>query len=70
MQGIKILKADRFPLFREPKQGWLVHLEFNDGDFDYAVQMDIQMTEGRVTRTIELHRHPMNQIRVRGASSI
>ena len=30
MQNIKILKADRFPLFREPKQGWLIHAEFND----------------------------------------
>jgi len=59
MQGIKILKADRFPLFREPKQGWLVHLEFNDGDFDYAVQMDIQMADGRITRAVELHRHPI-----------
>ncbi len=58
MQGIKILKADRFPLFREPKQGWLVHLEFSDGDFDYAVQMDVQMADGRITRAVELHRHP------------
>ena len=22
MQNIKILKADRFPLFKEPKEGW------------------------------------------------
>jgi len=30
MQNVKILKADQFPLFKEPKQGWLVHAEFND----------------------------------------
>jgi len=59
MQGVKILKADRFPLFREPKQGWLVHLEFNDGEYDYAVQMDVQMADGRITRAVELHRHPV-----------
>jgi len=59
MQGIKILKADRFPLFHEPKQGWMVHLEFNDGEYDYSVQMDVQMADGRVTRSVELHRHPV-----------
>jgi hypothetical protein len=61
MQDVKILKADRFPLFREPKQGWMVHLEFNDGEYDYSVQMDVQMTDGRITRAIELHRHPLNR---------
>lgn len=61
MRGVKILKADRFPLFREPKQGWLVHLEFNDDDYEYAVQMDVQMADGRITRAVELHRHPLQQ---------
>ena len=61
MQDIKILKADRFPLFREPKQGWLVHLEFNDGHNDYAVQMDVQMADGRITRAVELHRSPLQK---------
>ena len=56
MQNIKILKADRFPLFREPKQGWLVHTEFNDDRYDYSVQMDVQMADGRITRVVELHR--------------
>lgn len=60
MQGIKILKADRFPLFREPKQGWMVHLEFNDDNYDFAVQMDVQMADGRITRAVELHRHPLH----------
>ena len=58
MQNIKILKADRFPLFREPKQGWLVHAEFNDDKYEYSVQMDVQMADGRITRAVELHRAP------------
>ena len=58
MQNVKILKADQFPLFKEPKQGWLVHAEFNDDRYAYSIQMDIQMADGRVTRAIELHRVP------------
>ena len=56
MQNIKILKADRFPLFKEPKQGWMVHAEFNDDKCEYAVQMDVQMADGRITRSVELNR--------------
>jgi len=56
MQNVKVLKADQFPLFKEPKQGWLVHAEFNDDRYDYNIQMDIQMADGRVTRSVELHR--------------
>jgi len=59
MQNIKILKAEQFPLFKEPKQGWLVHAEFNDDRYEYAVQMDIQMEDGRITRSVELHRTPL-----------
>ena len=58
MQNIKILKADRFPLFREPKEGWLVHAEFNNDKYEYAIQMDIQIADGRITRAVELHRDP------------
>jgi hypothetical protein len=61
MQNIKILKADRFPLFREPKEGWLVHAEFNDDRYEYSVQMDVQMGDGRITRVVELHRVPMGK---------
>jgi len=61
MQNIKILKADRFPLFREPKQGWLVHVEFNDDKYQYSVQIDVQMADGRITRAVELHRVPMQK---------
>ena len=61
MQNIKILKAERFPLFREPKQGWLVHAEFNDDEYEYSIQMDVQMADGRITRTVELHRVPMKK---------
>ena len=56
MENIKVLKADLFPLFKEPKVGWLVLVEFNDDKYEYAVQMDVQMADGRITRTVELHR--------------
>ena len=61
MQGIKVLKADQFPLFKEPKQGWLVHAEFSDDKYEYSIQMDIQMADGRVTRAIELQRAPVQK---------
>ena len=56
MQNIKILKADQSPLFKEPKLSWLVHAEFNDDKYGYAIQMDVQMEDGRITRSVELHR--------------
>lgn len=58
MQNIKILRAERFPLFKEPKQGWLVHAEFNDDKYEYSIQMDVQMADRRITRAVELHRVP------------
>jgi len=61
VQNIRILKAERFPLFREPKQGWLVHVEFNDDKYEYSIQMDVQMEDGRITRVVELHRVPMQK---------
>ena len=61
MQNIKIVKADQFPLFKEPKQGWLVHAEFNDDKYEYSIQIDIQMADGRVTRSVELHRAPREE---------
>ena len=61
MQNVKILKADRFPLFREPKEGWLIHVEFDDGKYQYSVQMDVQMADGRITRSVELHREPLQK---------
>lgn len=61
MQNITILKAELFPLFREPKQGWLVHTEFKDDRFEYAVQMDVQMENGTITRMVELHRTPVKK---------
>ena len=60
-QSVKILKADRFPLFREPKQGWLVHVEFDDGKYEYSVQMDVQMADGQITRSVELNRTPLQK---------
>ena len=61
MQNIKILKAERFPLFKEPKQGWFVHAEFNDDKYEYSIQMDVQMADGRITRAVELHRSPIQK---------
>ena len=61
MENIKILKADQFPLFRQPKEGWLVHAEFNDEKYEYAVQMDVQLADGRITRSVELHRSPLQK---------
>jgi len=61
MQNIKIMKAEKFPLFKEPKQGWLVHAEFNDDKYEYAIQMDVQMADGRITRSVELHRTPFQK---------
>ena len=61
MQNIKILKAERFPLFKEPKQGWLVHAEFSNDKYEYSIQMDVQIADGRITRAVELHRAPRQQ---------
>lgn len=61
MQNVKILKAEQVPLFKEPKQGWFVHAEFNDDKHEYSIQMDIQMADGRITRAIELHRVPIQK---------
>jgi len=61
MQNVAILKAERFPLFKEPKQGWLVHAEFNDDRFEYSVQLDVQMEDGSITRAVELHRTPVQK---------
>ena len=61
MENVTILKAERFPLFKEPKQGWLVYAEFNDDRYEYAVQLDVQMADGTITRSVEMHRTPINQ---------
>ena len=60
VQNVRIMKAEQFPLFKEPKEGWLVHTEFNDEKYEYSVQMDIQMADGRITRSVELHRLPLS----------
>ena len=59
VQNVRIMKAEQFPLFKEPKQGWLVHVEFDDEQYDYSVQLDIQMADGRITRSVEMHRMPL-----------
>ena len=61
MQNVKVLKADRVPLFKEPKEGWLVHAEFNDDKYEYAIQIDVQMADGTITRSVELHRLPLQK---------
>lgn len=55
----RVMKAEQFPLFKEPKEGWLVHAEFNDEAYAYSVQLDIQAEDGRITRSVELHRSPL-----------
>ena len=59
VQNVRIMKAEQFPLFKEPKQGWMVHAEFDDEQYNYSVQMDVQMSDGRITRSVELHRLPL-----------
>ena len=61
MQNIRILKADPFPFFKTPKQGWLVHAEFNDEKYEYTVQMDVQIADGGITRSAEQHRTPLQK---------
>ena len=61
VQNVRIMKAEQFPLFKEPKQGWLVHVEFDDEQYDYSVQLDIQMADGRITRSVEMQRMPLKQ---------
>jgi hypothetical protein len=58
MQNITILKAEQFPLFREPKQGWMAHVEFSDERLVYSVQLDVQIEDGTITRVVELNRTP------------
>lgn len=61
VQNIRVMKAEQFPLFKEPKEGWLVHTEFNDEKYEYSVQIDIQMADGRITRSVELQRLPLSE---------
>jgi len=61
MQNITILKAELFPLFREPKQGWMTHVEFSDDRFIYSIQLDVQMEDGTITRVVELNRIPLKK---------
>jgi len=59
VKNIEMIKAEKFPLFRTPKQGWLVEMEFNDDVYEYHIQIDVQMADGRITRTHELYREPI-----------
>ena len=59
VENTRVMKAEQFPLFKEPKEGWLVHTEFNDEKYEYSVQMDIQAEDGSITRSVELHRTPL-----------
>jgi hypothetical protein len=59
VRNIKMIKAEKFPLFRTPKQGWLADVKFNDDVYEYHVQMEVQMADGRITRTHELYREPI-----------
>ena len=61
MQNVKILKANRLPLFKEPKQSWLVDIEFNDDRYEYTIQIDVHVADGRLTRSIEMYRSPLQK---------
>jgi len=61
MQNINILKADQIPLFRQPKRAWLVNIGFNDDKYKYSVQLDVQISNGRIIREVELHRIPVKK---------
>jgi hypothetical protein len=61
MQDITILKAELFPLFREPKKGWMTHVDFNDERFSYSIQLDVQLEDGTITRVVELNRAPLKK---------
>jgi len=59
IRNIKIQKVDQFPLFLKIKEGWRVNVEFGDDKYQYSVQMDVQMADGRITRSIEMRREPL-----------
>jgi hypothetical protein len=61
MENVTILKAELFPLFREPKQGWMTHVEFDDDRFVFNIQLDVQMDDGTITRVVELNRTPLKK---------
>jgi hypothetical protein len=61
VKNIEMIKTGKFPLFRTPKQGWLVDVKFNDDVYEYHIQIDVQMADGRITRTHELYREPITK---------
>ena len=61
VKNIEMIKTGKFPLFRTPKQGWLVDVKFNDDVYEYHIQIDVQMADGRITRTYELYREPITK---------
>ena len=63
VKNIEMVMTQKFPLFRTPKQGWLVDMKFNDDVYEYHIQIDVQMADGRITRTHELYREPITKKR-------
>lgn len=61
VRNIRILEVEQMPLFRKPKHSWLVNVDFNDDQYEYSVQMDVQMSDGQITRVHELHRVPVKK---------
>lgn len=61
VKNINILGAERIPLFREPKKIWLVNVDFKDNKYEYSIQVDVQIADGRITRAHELHRVPLKE---------
>lgn len=63
VDNIEIVKPNH-PLFSEPKQGWLVYVRFNGDRYEYMVQMYIHKAYGRITRSLELYRTPLENRRL------
>jgi hypothetical protein len=56
-----IHEAQKIPLFKEPKKYWQVDVLFNDGEYTYNVQFEIDIYDGSLTRIHEMHRDPISR---------
>ena len=58
-KNITIHEVEKIPLFKKPKQYWQVDVLFNNDEYKYNVQLEINITDGLVTRAHEMHREPI-----------
>ena len=52
---LKVERTEPFPLFKEPKIGWLVLVSFKDPDGCYTLQMEFSF-DGNLTKSMEIGR--------------